>query len=866
MIRRLATLCAAMLCLSPMASAYYHWNFFAQRSGPFLAMPLKFDLQALPDSTVSFFIAQQGPGKLVDGDNFPALVSQIRRAGETWNVAGSALKLRFGGFQDRKFTDVLSEQVTPGIDVVFDDDLPPGVLALSEPQTYTDMAYLGAANSRGFAPIVRGRLQLASDLAARGQASYSDAFFQTLVHEFGHTLGLQHSMTGGAMATSITRGTSKAIPLAADDIAGISVLYPTEQFRKTTGSIGGRVSVARNGANLASVVALGGDGSAIGGMSLPDGSYRIDGLAPGDYLVYAHPLPPAQPGEAEPAGIVSPRDLQRVAFAAAPEFQTRFYPNAKDWHEAVRIHVDAGQVSGGVDFDLQVLTGRGIYNLRMFGYLGAKRDTVVHAPPLPPGFADWLAFQASGTQVTGSAAIVPGLQLSAISDVVTLNQASLRNFPGADQFLLIAGAAGATVRATPVAVAVTVGENLYVLPGALSAVPSKHPLLTGVTAAQADAGKWKATVTGENLSATTRVTFDGADGLDVRLKADGSLEATLPAATGAQRAVVQLLGVDGQTSWQLQGTLPPVTVTYDAPAEPAYAMSPGGVLAGTNVMLQIDGVQTQFLTGKTELGFGTSDIAVRQMWVLAPDKLLVNISVNPKAKLGNVQPTISTGIQAVTLGNLLQVRPADAAQATVQLPVVNDATGLAGAPGGATIALRTSSTTTDIRGWSVVLGGVRSPVSRTDDGRLLVPVASSVPVGPQVLQLVTTSGPQVPPVLFQVDYLPPVIGAVTGLGSLAANPQQRVRAGDKVGLTVTGLIVATPGSTLPGKDDIEVRVAGISQRVDVLQDLGAGSYRVEFMVPADVPAGDTQPVVVVVGTRVSAPVTLAIAALNDVTP
>lgn len=847
-MRRLLVLAAAMVSLSSVASAYYHWTFFAQRSGPFQAIPLRFNLDALQDSTVSFFISQQGPAKMVEGDNFAALVSQIRRAGETWNVPGSALKVKFGGLQEKKFSDVLGEQVTPGIDVVFDDELPPGVLALAEPMTYTDMAYLGAPNGPGFAPIVRARLQLASDLTTRGQASYSDAFFLTLVHEFGHTLGLQHSLTGGAMATSYARGNSKAIPLAADDIAGISVLYPTAQFRKSTGSISGRVNVNRVGANLASVVALAADGTAVGALSLPDGSYRIDGLPPGDYIVYAHPLPPALPGESESAGIVPPRDLQRAPFSSGAEFQTRFYPNTKDWREATRVNVDAGRVSSAIDFELQLLSGNGIYYLRMIGYLGAKRDTPVIAPPLPPGFNDWLAFSATGAQVAGSTVITPGLQLSAISDIVTLNQQSLRNFPGADQFLLIAASAGAAVRATPVAVAVTAGENLYVLPAALSAVPTKHPLLTSVTPSQDENGQWFATLAGENLDASTRVTFDGADALNLRLKSDGTIVAAVPPATGTQRAAVALLGAGGQTSWQLQGAAPPQVFPYDAPADPSAYPTPAAVLAGTNVMLQIDGVHVHFVPGKTTVGFGTSDIVVRQLWVVSPDKILVNISVNPKAKLGLVSATISTGIQLVTVGVQLQIRPAEPVQSTVLLPILNDATGLPGAPSGATIALRTTGSTADIRGWLVNLGGVRSPITRTDDGRLLVPVAP-LGSGLHTLQLVTTSGPQVPPVWFQVDQAAPVI----------TSPQQRVRAGDRVSLTVSNLLAVSPEGIVSSKDDIEIRIGGVSARAELLEPLAAtNAYRIEFVVPADATSGDAQTVTIAVGTRVSAPAAIAV--------
>ena len=55
-------------------------------------------------------------------------------------------------------------------------------------------------------PILRSKLQLRSDLTVKQQASYSEAFFLTMVHEFGHTMGLQHSMVSATMSTATTRG------------------------------------------------------------------------------------------------------------------------------------------------------------------------------------------------------------------------------------------------------------------------------------------------------------------------------------------------------------------------------------------------------------------------------------------------------------------------------------------------------------------------------------------------------------------------------------------------------------------------------------------------------------------------------------
>src|SRR5512132_3515872 len=111
---RAALLAAMLLSLSSVSSAYYYWIFYPGNatSQPY---PAKFDLSALPDRTISFFISDKAPGKLVDGDNYDALVSQIRLAAESWNgVATSDLRLRFGGF-----AAIGAPQAAPGIDVVF---------------------------------------------------------------------------------------------------------------------------------------------------------------------------------------------------------------------------------------------------------------------------------------------------------------------------------------------------------------------------------------------------------------------------------------------------------------------------------------------------------------------------------------------------------------------------------------------------------------------------------------------------------------------------------------------------------------------------------------------------------------------------
>src|ERR1700694_5230160 len=121
--KRILTLAVSLAAMSSFASAYYYWVLFPGNLGPFSPIRAHFDLNALKDNTVQYFISDQGPGALMPGDGTTAIYSQIHQAARVWNgVGSSALRVHFGGI-----SAIGAPQVTPGIDVVFDDDMRPGV-------------------------------------------------------------------------------------------------------------------------------------------------------------------------------------------------------------------------------------------------------------------------------------------------------------------------------------------------------------------------------------------------------------------------------------------------------------------------------------------------------------------------------------------------------------------------------------------------------------------------------------------------------------------------------------------------------------------------------------------------------------------
>ncbi len=792
----------------------------------------------------------------MSGDNYDAIVSQIRLAAETWNgVATSDVRLRFGGFS----TIGATPQATPGIDVVFDDNMPPGLLALTKPSFPAVLGDL--TKGPGFVPLLRSKLQLRSDLTVKGQASYSETFFLTIVHEFGHTLGLQHSTVSATMSTSITRASTKARPLSADDIAGISMLYPVAALAGGTGSITGRVFLNGNAVNMASVTALSLNGTAISTLTNPDGSYRIDGIPPGDYYMYTQPLPPPGQDEGTPAAIVPPSDSHGGTFAAATGFAGQFFPHTRDWTQATTTSVKAGAIAGSVNFDVDQRAGPTVYAMNLLGYLGPSgNQTYVHAPSLVSGYRGWVVFNAAGTLLPNSSTLTPGLSVTAIGPAAQVEGQYLGYF--IDGYLYTVVDANPVSQPTPVALAVTTSNDLYVLPAAITVVPSAGPTISSVAGSTDALGNASVTINGNNLGLDTRVLFDGAAATGIQKNSDGSFTVTAPPAIGTHVAVVDALASDGQTSIQTMGTLPLPTFTYASPNSPTISITPATVTAGTDTMIEVDGFNTNFADGQTAIGFGSSDVAVRRTWIISPGKALLNISINGGATAGLVTVTADTGVQAVTLNAGLQILPAASKQISLRAPVLNLATGLPGVPTGGTAVIATTGLPANVSGWTVTIGGANANYTVDSNSNIDAVVPSGTPLGPVAVRLISPGGDFIPSILFNVDAQPPVIQAAYDQAQSGAlvfvDPLHPATSGDVVDIDVANLYGSAPAVS---PSNVHISVGGVDQVATTLTPvlqfgLASNVVRVQFTLPSGLPDGTSQAITVRVGTRVSAAYTL----------
>jgi Matrixin len=649
-VARLAAGLAVWFALSGSASAYYYYLFFvngAQNPGA----PAHFNLPTLVNNTVPFYISSQGPTSLTAGDSFQAIVSEVRAAANYWNsVPTSALRLSYGGlFTPGRIDNAVS------IDVEFSDDVPPGLLAAGAPWS---IATPVTGPNGTFVPITRSVLLLPNNMTNLpvfgATPSYNESFFVTLVHEFGHTLGLQHTLTSSVMSTLTTSTSSKSTPLAADDIAGISLLYPAPNYLASVGSVSGRVTMNGAPVGLASVVAISPSNAAISTLTNPDGSYQISGILPGQYSVYAHPLPPADTayGESTPDNLHFPYDQNENPIPPSYDptsntFAAQFYngpAGTRNWQQAQPLQVTAGNATTGINFAVSQRGSEAVSSVRMYGLTSSQpiiysspTPVMVDAPaPIPLVAAGVGLLQANQT-------VTPGLTVNTLGNIAQLEtpvafpppQPYIAVYVAYTSFGVNGPGVGHLVFSTP--------NDVYVLPSAFHTVVTPPPSISSVTPTFDANGNRAVAVAGSYLSANSRILFDGLAGTIENVNADGSLLVSPPPGMGSYTASVVALNNDAQSSLFVQ--LAPPTFTYDPAPQPSVTVSPSIMVPGSQMTISVEGVNSNF-NAQTQVGFGTSDIVVNQVNVISPTAL--TITVTPNGTVTTNMITITTGLQIIS--------------------------------------------------------------------------------------------------------------------------------------------------------------------------------------------------------------------------
>ncbi len=822
------------------AGAYYHFIHYTSKTAPYLPVPAKFDLAALPNKTLTVFVSATGPQQLPPNDSFASILTQVRQATRAWDgVATSDLRIAFGGV----YADGTA-QTTPSVEVIFDSELPPGLLAFTSPNQASNM--VTRPDGTSFFPITQSVIHLNSDMTQRPGPSYTDAFYMTVVHEMGHSLGLQHTFTSSVMSTSVTRATSAVRPLDADDIAAVSLLYP-RNLAARTGTITGTVTAGGQGVHMASVMAVRPNGSAVSALTNPDGTYRIDGIPPGTYFICVQPLPPS-------ADIQSPKDPDGNNVDPDGPFDGTFYPGTSDMTKATTVAVNAGGETDGINFSVHPRSSVPVYDVSTYSYFGQAQNAVHPAYVNLTSGSATIAAAGIGLGSNGHAAA--GLGASVIGSAI-IPAGGVRGYGTTPTYLALDLKFALGASSGPQHLVFSQGSYLYVLPAALRLVSADPPSIGSVDTD----GNGNVVVTGSNFASDSVIYFDG---LPASTSVADSSHATAipPPGMNGQTAVVTVFNSDGQSS-MFPGPSPVPTYTYPVPsaasAAPKVTFSPNTLPAGARAMVDITGSNISFANGLTSVGFGSSDVLVRRVWVLNPTHALVNVQVAPNAQLGPSSASVMSGFQVFSQPAAFQTTAGDPTMPEVEPTLINAIWLQSGAFPGSIVSLFGLNLATPNQGGptAITIGDQPVKLLYTSPTQINLVVPASLKPGPAILRL-NNGTTQAYPVVVSIDPAPPSITSVQDLSNSNLGPNNPAQPGDVLNLLVNGL-AATGTAIAPGR--VRVQVGGHDTAAGSVNPANGSSYTVQFKLDSSVVSGAQVPLTISIDGKTSLPVYIPIAPL-----
>jgi hypothetical protein len=454
------------------------------------------------------------------------------------------------------------------------------------------------------------------------------------------------------MSTYYTSGATKAAPLSADDIAGVSLLYPTGgNFIAKNGSITGKVTFTDGTPiNLAGVVAISMNGDAVGAMTLPDGTYRIDGITPGYYFVYAQSLPPAQEGETTNMNVIYPlaadgaTSMGPTCDAGMCYFQTTFYPSGSDWTLATGLEIPEGTLTPAINIQVSPRAAMPVNSIRTFGY---PNGFPIGPPPLViTGAPQTLLLDGNGL-VDSNSQLTSGLSIEPLGWLLYITPGTTQIYQGSFVTVEIQAYAESVVHVVQAGarpLLIHSSDNTYVLPAAVRGVVGPPPSVTGVQTV----GDGTVMVTGTSFTDGTRIVFDGIPGTIVNAVSDTEIIVQPPVADTSYTGHVEALNPDGQSSLYVSQDADVVTYTFPGSGPPSLSVSPGTLTAGGSSTVDVIGTNTNFVQGQTYVGFGTSYTVVTNVNVLGPGHLQATVTTAAGASVPTTSINVTTGLSVIS--------------------------------------------------------------------------------------------------------------------------------------------------------------------------------------------------------------------------
>src|SRR5258708_30107977 len=276
-------------------------------------------------------------------------------------------------------------------------------------------------------------------------------------------------------------------------------------------------------------------------------------------------------------------------------------------------------------------------------------------------------------------------------------------------------------------------------------------------------------------------------------------------------------------------------------------------------MVDITGSNISFANGLTSVGFGSSDVLVRRVWVLNPTPALVTVQVAPNAKLGPSSASVMSGFQVFSQPAAFQTTAGDPTMPEVEPTLINAIWLQSGAFPGSIVSLFGLNLATPNQGGptAITIGDQPVKLLYTSPTQINLVVPASLKPGPAILRL-NNGTTQAYPVVVSIDPAPPSITSVHDLSNSDLGPNNPAQPGDVLNLLVNGL-AATGTAIAPGR--VRVQVGGHDTAAGSVNPANGSSYTVQFKLDSSVVSGAQVPLTISIDGKTSLPVYIPIAPL-----
>jgi uncharacterized protein (TIGR03437 family) len=282
-------------------------------------------------------------------------------------------------------------------------------------------------------------------------------------------------------------------------------------------------------------------------------------------------------------------------------------------------------------------------------------------------------------------------------------------------------------------------------------------------------------------------------------------------------------------------------------------------------VVDITGTGFTFTKGLTTVGFGTTDIVVRQVFVLSPGHLQADVSISPNAALSNPDVSVMAGFQLATAPAGFHITSA-VTGLPAAIPILTNALpGLTGAYAGAVVALYGSNLAAPNLppGVNPVLtfNGQAATLLYSSPTQINLQIPQSLASGPATMSL-NNGVANAYPVVVNIDPQPAAIAAIQNSSGAYIDAENPAVQGDLLIVTLTNLNTgAAQNATTIAPSRVQISVGGTLHNPlpNPITPFAPGSYQISFLLNANEAVGSAQPLILYLDGRSSYPATIPVA-------